>query len=104
MNLTRKAVQEVGPVTTRFATYATFRIPVIANGLYIENYPDEISLGLFFVPPEDPRALADMILWLYNHPEERKEKGDIIHDFVIKKLTWNAVTKEIVEIINRDKN
>ena len=103
MNLTLNGLKDGGPVTTRFATYATFRIPVIANGLYIENYPDEISLGLFLVPPEDPRALADMILWLYNHPEERKEKGDILHDFVQKKLTWNAVTKEIVEIINHDK-
>jgi len=103
MNLTKKAVQEVGPVTTRFATYAAFKIPVIANGLYIENYPDEISLGLSLVPPEDHRALADIILWLYNHPEERKEKADILHDFVIKKLTWNAVTKETLEIINCDK-
>lgn len=103
MNLTKKAVQEVGPVTTRFATYATFRIPVIANGLYIENYPDEISLGLSLVPPEDPRGLADTILWLYNHPKERKEKANILHDFVIKKLTWNTVTQEILEIINHDR-
>jgi len=103
MNLTKKAVQEVGPVTTRFATYAAFKIPVIANGLYIENYPDEISLGLSLVPPEDPHALADMILWLYNHPEERKERANILHDFVQKKLTWNAVTKEILDVIKHDK-
>jgi hypothetical protein len=40
---------------------------------------------------------------LYNHPAERKIKAKILHDFVMKKLTWNAVTKEILDIINHDK-
>jgi glycosyltransferase involved in cell wall biosynthesis len=103
INLTKIGLQDLGPVTTRFATYAAFQMPIIANSLYIEYYPDELSQGLSLVPPENPDALADMILWLYNHPLERKEKAEILHDFVINKLTWNAVTKEIVEIINHDK-
>ncbi len=103
INLTKKGLQDLGPVTTRFATYAAFQLPIIANSLYIDNYPDELSQGLSLVPPEDPDALADMILWLYNHPEERKEKAGILHNFVIKKLTWNAVTKEILDIIKHDK-
>ena len=103
MNLTKSGLQDLGPVTTRFATYAAFQIPVIANSTYIENYPDELSQGLSLVPPEDPPALADMILWLYNHPEERKEKAKILYDFVIKNLTWDAVTKNILDIIKHDK-
>ena len=103
MNLTINGLTDGGPVTTRFATYAAFQMPVIANSLYIENYPDVLSQGLSLVPPEDPQALADMILWLYNHPKEREEKANILHDFVIKKLTWNAVTKEILEIIKHNK-
>jgi colanic acid biosynthesis glycosyl transferase WcaI len=104
MNLTINGLKDGGPVTTRFATYAAFKIPVIANSLYMENYPDELSQGLSLVPPEDPQALAEMILWLYNHPEERKQKSNFLHGFVIKNLTWDAVTKEILEIVNRDKN
>ena len=103
INLSKKGLQALGPVTTRFATYAAFQMPVIANSLFIENYPDELSQGLSLVPPEDPQALADMILWLYNHPEEREQRANILHGFVIKKLTWNAVTKEILDIINHDK-
>jgi len=103
MNLTKKGLKDGGPITTRFATYAAFQIPIIANNTYIENYPDEISRGLFLVPPEVPHALADIILWLYNHPEERKERANILHDFVQKKLTWNAVTKEILDVIKHDK-
>ncbi len=103
INLTKKGLQDLGPVTTRFATYAAFKLPIIANNMYIKGYADDLIQGLSLVPPEDPRALADVILWLYNHPKERKEKANILHDFVIKKLTWNAVTKEILDIINRDK-
>jgi len=103
MNLTEKGLQDLGPVTTRFATYSAFQLPVIANNMYIEGYPEELIQGLSLVHHEDPQALADMILWLYNHPQERKEKADILHDFVIKKLTWDSVTKEIVEIIKHDK-
>jgi len=103
MNLTINGLKDGGPVTTRFATYAAFKIPVIANSLYIENYPDEISRGLSLVPPENPTALADMILWLYNHPEERKEKAKMLHDFVIKNLTWDTVTKEILDVIKHDR-
>jgi hypothetical protein len=44
-----------------------------------------------------------MILWLYNHPEQREQRANILHDFVIKKLTWNAVTKEILDIVKHDK-
>lgn len=102
MILTKKGLQDLGPVTTRFATYAAFQMPVIANSLYMENYPDELTQGLSLVPPGDPQALADMILWLYHHPEERKGKVKILHDFVIKKLTWEAVTKEILDIIKHD--
>ncbi|NIO49819.1 MAG: glycosyltransferase [Candidatus Aminicenantes bacterium] len=103
MNLTKKGLNDGGPITTRFATYAAFQLPIIANNMYIKGYAEDLIQGLSLVPPEDPRALADAILWLYNHPEERKERANYLHDFVIKKLTWNAITKEILEIINKDK-
>lgn len=102
MVLTKKGTQDLGPVTTRFATYAAFKMPVIANDTYIGDYPQELRDGLTLVPPEDPQALAEKISWLYNNPEERKEKAKILHDFVVKKLTWNAITEEILSIIKKD--
>lgn len=104
MNLTKDGVREAGPVTTRFATYASFKIPVIANDTYMEYYPDELEQGLAIVPPEDPQALVDIILLLYNHPEERRDKAKILYDFFSENLTWESVTREILNIINHDKN
>lgn len=103
MNLTQKGLQDLGPVTTRFATYAAFQLPVIANSPYMEYYPHELTEGLSLVPCEDPQALAQMIVRLYNHPEERKTKSKILHDFVVTNLTWTSVSKQIMEIICRDK-
>ena len=103
MLLTKKGIQDLGPVTTRFATYAAFEMPVIANDVYIEDYPQELRDGLSLVPPEDPQALADMILWLYHNPEDKEEKAKFLHHFVVKKLSWDSVTGEILKIIKRDK-
>ena len=99
----KEGASRYGPLSTKFSTYAIYRLPIIAAGFSLEGYPDELEQGLSLVPPEDPHALADMILWLYNHPEERVERAKILYDFVIKRLTWNAVTKEILDIINHDK-
>ncbi|UCE07621.1 MAG: glycosyltransferase [bacterium] len=102
MNMRLKGLVDLGPVTTRFATYAAFQMPVIANSTYMGNYPNELKQGLSVVPPENPQALSDMILWLYYHPEEGKAKAKILYDFVIRKLTWNAVAMEILDIIEYD--
>ncbi len=99
MNLTADGLNDLGPVTTRFATYAAFQIPVIANSLNLENYPQELAKGLFTVPHEDPQALANKILWLYNHPEARKNNARILYNYVTKNLTWGFVSKEIQNII-----
>lgn len=103
MNLTKQGLQDGGPITTRFATYASYKIPVIANNIYLDNYPGELVQGLLTVPPEDARALADMIVWLYTHPEGREAKAKILYDFVVKNLTWESVTDKILNIIRKDR-
>jgi glycosyltransferase involved in cell wall biosynthesis len=100
MNLTSQGLKDLGPVTTRFSTYAAFQIPIIANSLYLENYPKEIVQGLFKVPHENPSAMAEKFFYIYNNPKERGERAKIIHNYVTEKLTWNAVTKQILGILS----
>jgi len=92
-----------GPASTKLPTYALFHLPVITAGFSLHGYPDELNQGLHLVPPEDPDSLADIILWLYNHPEERNHSAKVLHDFVIQNLTWDSVTREILNILMRDK-
>jgi len=103
MNMTYKGLEFGGPVTSRFATYANFNMPVISNDLYMDSYPEELCKGLSLVPPEDSKALADMIMRLYNHPDERKEKAKILYEFVQKYLTWNVVSRNILDIMMNDR-
>jgi len=102
MNMTQKGLEFGGPVTSRFATYAAFQVPVIANGRYMDHYPEELRQGLSLVPVEDSQALANMIIWLHRHPEERKAKASILEKFVVKKLTWETVAKGIMDVIRHD--
>jgi glycosyltransferase involved in cell wall biosynthesis len=92
-----------GPVSTKLSTYAAYSLPVITSGSSLEGYPDELVQGLNMVIPGDPNPLADKILWLYNHPDERRNKAKILYDFVSENLTWESVTQEILSIINHDK-
>jgi glycosyltransferase involved in cell wall biosynthesis len=96
---TKKGTERYGPVSTKLSTYACFNIPVITAGRSLEGYPDELVNGLFLAQPEDPNALADLFVYLYTHPQEREQKANTISNFAKTKLTWNQVTKDILQVI-----
>jgi glycosyltransferase involved in cell wall biosynthesis len=97
---TMRGTERYGPVSTKLSTYACFNMPVITAGLSLKGYPDELAQGLLLVPPEDPLALADLFVYLHSHPDEMKQKSNIIYDFARKKLTWNQITKDILKVIS----
>jgi len=101
--LTKHSTNMYGSIPTKFATYASFSLPIITAASDLNGYPKELRDGIIMVSPEDHQALAEMVLWLYNHPNERKQKAKILHDFVIKNLTWETVTKEIMDVVSHDK-
>jgi glycosyltransferase involved in cell wall biosynthesis len=93
-----------GPVTTKFSTYALHKIAVISAGISLEGYPDELAKGLYLIPPEDTQALLNIFTYLQNHPEDRARKAKILNDFASTKLTWESVAREILEVINDNRN
>ena len=101
--LAKYATELYGSIPTKFATYASFNLSIISTQSNLSGYPKEIRDGIALFPPENARALADKILWLYHHPEERIKKAKILHDFAINNLTWKAATKDIIDIITHDK-
>ncbi|MBI4621320.1 MAG: glycosyltransferase [Desulfobacterales bacterium] len=100
--LTEKDATRYGPVTTKLSTYAYYKLPVITAGFSLQGYPDELIRALYLIPPGDTKALADMIIWLYRHPEERYRNAKVLHEFVMHKLTWDAVVRNILEIMKTD--
>lgn len=104
MNMTKVGLNDLGPFTTRFATYASFKIPVIANNFKMENTPKELTEGLYSVPPENPEALSDAIMWLSEHPEERMKRAEILFSYFINNLTWNQISNNILRFISNRRN
>jgi len=102
--LTKKNALRYGPVTTKLSTYALHKIAVISAGISLEGYPDELAQGLYLIPPEDTQALLNIFTYLHDHPEDRARKAKILNHFASKKLTWECVAREILEVIKDNRN
>lgn len=102
--LTKENALRYGPVTTKLSTYALHNVAVISSGISLEGYPDDLAQGLYLIPPEDTKALSNLITYLNNHPEDRACKAKILNNFAVKKLTWKSVAKEILEVINKNEH
>ena len=100
--LTKKHAASAGPVHTKLSTYAMYSLPIVTAAFSLKGYPEELFQGLYLVPPGNPSAMADKILYIYNNPKERSERAKILQDYAAEKLTWNAVTKKILDIIRHD--
>jgi len=100
--LTKKYAASAGPVHTKLSTYAMYNLPIVTAGFSLKGYPEDLIQGLYLVPPENHSVMAEKIYDIYNNPKERSEKAKILHDYATAKLTWNAVTAEILNIINND--
>jgi glycosyltransferase involved in cell wall biosynthesis len=99
MNLTPEGVRLHGPVHTKLASYAWYRLPVISAGFTLAGYPEELQKALFLAPPGDSRALADLIWWLFQNPQARQRAAHSLHEFAVRKLTWNSIAQEILCIM-----
>jgi len=101
MNLTPEAVRLHGPVHTKLASYAWYGVPVVSAGFTLAGYPEELHRGLFLAPPGNSRALADLIWWLYQNPAARHTVAAVLHEFAVRKLTWNSIAQDILSIMAR---
>jgi glycosyltransferase involved in cell wall biosynthesis len=99
---TKMGTKRYGPISTKLSTYAYFKLPVIVSGTSLNGYPDELIKNLYLIPPGNSSALNDMLLHLYKHSYEKKQKAYALHKFVWNNLTWEKVTKKILRIMNKD--
>jgi len=100
--LTKKNALRYGPITTKLSTYAMYKLSVISLGYTLKNYPSVLVQNIYLVPPENHYALANKIIQLYNNSKDRKQKAEKLQKYVSENMTWNAITKKILEIITHD--
>jgi len=90
-----------GTSPNKFFDYIACGLPVL------NNYPGwlaemirEHGCGLA-VPPDDPKAFADAVLWLRDHPDERREMGRRARRLAETQFSRAVLGRRFVELLER---
>jgi glycosyltransferase involved in cell wall biosynthesis len=54
----------------------------------------------FVVPPNNPEALREKLLWIRDHSAEACAMGQAARRHVLEKFTWPAVVRRCLDIYN----
>ena len=62
----------------------------------VASLPEVVEHGVtgFVVPPNDPAALRDRILWLQKHPEDAARMGRAARQRIVDRFSWDVAVQE----------
>jgi hypothetical protein len=81
--------------------YMAAGLPVIASDFPLwREIVDGAGCGLL-VDPMDPRAIAEAMQWIIDHPEEAAEMGRRGRAAVEHTYNWEAESTKLVELYRR---
>ena len=65
----------------------------------VASMPEVVEDGVtgFVVPPNNPAALAEKLLWLREHPERAAAMGEAARRRVVERFTWGEVVRRCLE-------
>lgn len=68
----------------------------------VASMPEVVQDGVtgFVVPPNNPDALREKIVWFKNHPAEARIMGEAARRRVVEKFNWPAVVRRCLAIYN----
>lgn len=93
----QQATETMLPV--KLLEYASMGIPSISPpSPTIRRYFDEEMT--FFFPSEDPKALAEVIVDAYEHPEKRAEKRKKLLEEFVPRFRWSTHQRVLVDVVN----
>jgi glycosyltransferase involved in cell wall biosynthesis len=75
--------------------------PVICTD--VASMPEIVMDGVtgFVVPPNDPTALSEKLMWLGDHPGEAGKLGRAGRRRVLERFTWPRVVRRCLEVYRR---
>jgi glycosyltransferase involved in cell wall biosynthesis len=65
----------------------------------VASMPEVVTNGItgFVVPPNNPGALREKLVWLRDHPDKGHAMGVVARERVLKEFTWAAVVQRCLE-------
>lgn len=87
--------------STKLLEYMSVGIPVVVSDLPpARKIIEEVGCGLC-VDPHDPRAIADAIRWLLEHPEEAQGMGERGRAAVENEFNWEREFQVLLNLYDR---
>ncbi len=78
--------------------YMAAKLPIVASRMgFIEEIVRENNCGLL-VEPGDPKAQAETILYLFEHPDQAREMGENGRRAVLEKYNWETEGKKLLAL------
>jgi len=98
--LTQRSTENYGSLPTKFATYASFKLPVVTTESNLNGYPEEIKKWVLMYQAECPDDLMRLLYLLYENKRIREESARQLNQYFINNLTWKSVAQRIVEAMS----
>jgi len=79
--------------------------PVIATDINVNRIVDPESRYCYFVPPDDPIAMGNAIIYLIKEKDRRKSMGIKAREYIKENFTWEKcvdLTLEFIENLKRN--
>lgn len=85
--------------STKLSEYLYFSRPVITTTVGEANYYLKDSINAFIVEPHNPQAIANKIIYAFEHPDIATKIGQEAHKLVNKEFNCIYQTKRIIDIL-----
>ncbi|CAB1064646.1 hypothetical protein D1BOALGB6SA_9442 [Olavius sp. associated proteobacterium Delta 1] len=99
--LTKISTELYGSLPSKFATYLSFKLPVITTSSDLSAYPAEIQKWVFRFEAENLDGLVKLLSSLYHDRNLRQEAAGRLNQFFIDNLTWQDVARRIAAAISK---
>ena len=68
----------------------------------VASMPEVVEDGVtgFVVPPNDPQALGNKLIWLREHPERSEAMGKAARQRMLGEFTWGSVVRRCLNVYN----
>jgi glycosyltransferase involved in cell wall biosynthesis len=76
-------------------------IPAICTN--VASMPEIVEDGVtgFVVPPNDPMALGEKLIWIHQNSERAQSMGAAARNAVLQRFTWGKVVERCLDIYKR---